>query len=93
MGEVLEPSRLVERIAELKRAGNRIAFANGHFDMLHVGHLRYLQGAQQEGDILVVGINDDASVEGTRQTHHAGTRKGRVGGSHAAGGPGSDLRR
>ena len=62
MGEVLEPSRLVERIAELKRAGNRIAFANGHFDMLHVGHLRYLQGAQQEGDILVVGINDDASV-------------------------------
>ena len=62
MGEVLEPSVLAERIAELKRAGRRIAFANGHFDMLHVGHLRYLQGAQREGDILLVGINDDNSV-------------------------------
>lgn len=62
MGEVLEPSVLAERFAELKRAGRRIAFANGHFDMLHVGHLRYLQGAQREGDILVVGINDDNSV-------------------------------
>ena len=62
MGEVLEPSALVERIAALKRAGKRIAFANGHFDMLHVGHLRYLQGARQEGDFLVVGINDDDSV-------------------------------
>ena len=62
MGEVLEPSVLAERIAELKRAGRRIAFANGHFDMLHVGHLRYLQGARDEGDVLVVGINDDNSV-------------------------------
>ena len=62
MGEVLEPSVLAERIAELKRAGRRIAFANGHFDMLHVGHLRYLPGAQREGDILLVGINDDNSV-------------------------------
>lgn len=62
MGEVLEPAILAERIAELKLAGRTIAFANGHFDMLHVGHLRYLQGARQEGDVLVVGINDDDSV-------------------------------
>ena len=62
MGEVLEPGALAERISELKRAGKTIAFANGHFDMLHVGHLRYLQGARQEGDVLVVGINDDDSV-------------------------------
>jgi rfaE bifunctional protein nucleotidyltransferase chain/domain len=62
MGEVLDATALAQRLAELKRAGKRIAFANGHFDMLHVGHLRYLQGARQEGDILVVGINDDDSV-------------------------------
>jgi rfaE bifunctional protein nucleotidyltransferase chain/domain len=62
MGEVLDATTLAQRVSELKRAGKRIAFANGHFDMLHVGHLRYLQGARQEGDILVVGINDDESV-------------------------------
>ena len=62
MGEVLEPSALAERLAGLKEAGRRIAFANGHFDLLHVGHLRYLQGAREQGDVLVVGINDDGSV-------------------------------
>lgn len=63
MGEVLEPAELLRRVRDLKSRGRRIAFANGHFDMLHVGHLRYLKGASQEGDILVVGLNDDASVE------------------------------
>lgn len=62
MGEVLDAAALAKRVAELKRANRRIAFANGHFDMLHVGHLRYLQGARQQGDVLIVGINDDASV-------------------------------
>ena len=62
MGEILKRTALAERVAELRRAGRRIAFANGHFDMLHVGHLRYLQGARAEGDVLVVGINDDDSV-------------------------------
>jgi len=62
MGEVLTPSQLAERVADLKREGRRIAFANGHFDLLHVGHLRYLEGAKQQGDILVVAVNDDASV-------------------------------
>ncbi len=62
MGEILEPAALALRVSELKAAGRRIAFANGHFDMLHVGHLRYLQGARDEGDILIVGLNDDDSV-------------------------------
>jgi len=62
MGEVLSQPELIRRIAELKTRGERIAFANGHFDMLHVGHLRYLEGARQEGDVLVVGLNDDESV-------------------------------
>jgi rfaE bifunctional protein nucleotidyltransferase chain/domain len=47
---------------ELRRAGRRISFANGCFDVLHAGHIRYLQAARQQGDILVVGINTDRSV-------------------------------
>jgi len=53
---------LGERLRPLRAAGRRIAFANGHFDLLHVGHLRYLQAARREADLLVVAINDDDSV-------------------------------
>jgi rfaE bifunctional protein nucleotidyltransferase chain/domain len=60
---VLTLPELRRRIAELKEQGKRIAFANGHFDLLHVGHLRYLRAARAEGDALVVAINDDSSVE------------------------------
>lgn len=62
MGEVLTLDALRERVRALKAHGKRIAFANGHFDLLHVGHLRYLQAARAEGDALVVAINDDGSV-------------------------------
>jgi rfaE bifunctional protein nucleotidyltransferase chain/domain len=47
---------------QLRRAGRRISFANGCFDVLHAGHVRYLQAARQQGDVLVVGINSDPSV-------------------------------
>jgi|ERR1700722_11113812 len=50
------------KLAEHRNRGQRIVFANGCFDMLHVGHVRYLEGARREGDILVVGVNSDASV-------------------------------
>ena len=46
----------------LRREERRIAFANGCFDLLHVGHVRYLQGAREQGDVLVVGVNSDRSV-------------------------------
>jgi len=53
----------VRRRVEDARAGGRtIAFANGCFDVLHVGHVRYLEGARREADVLVVGVNGDASV-------------------------------
>lgn len=51
-----------DQLAEQKQRGKRIVFANGCFDTLHVGHVRYLQGARAEGDILVVAVNNDASV-------------------------------
>jgi len=56
----LDPLR--EKLTEHKRHGRRIVFANGCFDTLHVGHIRYLQGARREGDVLVVGVNADSSV-------------------------------
>ena len=62
MGEVLARNELVERVAGDRAAGLSIAFANGCFDLLHVGHTRYLQAAAAEGDRLIVAINDDESV-------------------------------
>ncbi len=62
MGRLLTEEELARRIGELKRQGRRIAFANGHFDVLHVGHLRYLRAAREQGDVLVVAINSDPSV-------------------------------
>ena len=53
---------LREKLADSRRHGRRIAFANGCFDTLHVGHIRYLEGARREGDVLVVGVNADSSV-------------------------------
>ncbi len=53
---------LQEKLAAHKSRGQRIVFANGCFDTLHVGHIRYLEGARREGDILVVGVNADSSV-------------------------------
>ena len=63
MGLVLTLPELRERLRELKAAGKKVAFANGHFDLIHVGHLRYLRSARAEADALVVAINDDGSVE------------------------------
>jgi len=59
---IVSEAQLVEAIARERAAGKSIAFANGCFDLLHVGHLRYLQGAAGEADRLVVAVNDDASV-------------------------------
>ena len=50
------------RVEEARAAGRTVAFANGCFDVLHVGHVRYLEGARAEADVLVVGVNGDDSV-------------------------------
>jgi len=55
-------SELVDAVTRDRAAGKTIAFANGCFDLLHVGHVRYLEGAAAEGDRLVVAVNDDRSV-------------------------------
>ena len=60
--KILSREGLHDILEEHRRARRKIVFANGVFDLLHVGHVRYLRAAKAEGDILVVGINSDAST-------------------------------
>jgi rfaE bifunctional protein nucleotidyltransferase chain/domain len=60
--KIVSRSQLRERLDAARSQNKRIVFANGCFDTLHVGHVRYLSGAKEHGDLLVVGINSDASV-------------------------------
>lgn len=62
MGRRVEFAELPDLGRRLRQARQRVVFTNGHFDLLHVGHLRYLQAARDLGDCLVVGINDDAGT-------------------------------
>lgn len=62
MASILSLPELTVAIAREREAGRSIALANGCFDLLHVGHVRYLKGAASEADVLVVAINDDRSV-------------------------------
>src|SRR6187397_1911700 len=60
--KVLTDAELAAAVEADRRAGRSLAFANGCFDLLHVGHVRYLEGARREADRLIVAVNDDASV-------------------------------
>jgi rfaE bifunctional protein nucleotidyltransferase chain/domain len=60
--KLMSRTELRERVEEWRRAGERIVLANGNFDLLHVGHVRYLRGAKELGGKLVVAINSDESV-------------------------------
>ena len=60
---ILSRDELVTRIDTDRQNGSRVVLANGCFDVLHVGHVRYLAGARELGDVLVVGVNSDAQVE------------------------------
>lgn len=61
MGQFLSQEQLLQRLLS-QRSGKKVVFTNGCFDLLHVGHVRYLQEARAQGDLLVVGLNADASV-------------------------------
>ena len=62
MPSILSRDELIQRVASARESGARIVFANGCFDVLHVGHVRYLAGARELGDVLIVGINSDEQV-------------------------------
>ena len=59
---ILDRNRLIARVAIERNKGAKIVLANGCFDLFHVGHIRYLAGAKNLGDILIVGINSDEEV-------------------------------
>lgn len=61
--KILSRESLRERLAEHRQRGQRIVLANGCFDLLHAGHVRYLEGARREGDVLVVAVNSDDSTK------------------------------
>ncbi len=63
---VVSESELVEAVARDRAANRTVAFANGCFDLLHVGHVRYLQASAAEADRLIVAVNDDRSVAGLK---------------------------
>ncbi len=60
---LIDRNKIVETCEEIRRGGNKIVFTNGCFDILHVGHVRYLTTAKSFGDILIVGLNTDDSVK------------------------------
>ena len=62
MGKVKTLAELMKIVEELKREGRRIVFTNGCFDLLHLGHVRYLKEAKEQGDALLIGLNSDKSV-------------------------------
>lgn len=62
MNKILDRTILKEKLVSLKNEGKKIAFTNGCFDILHVGHVRYLQEARKTADILVLALNSDSSV-------------------------------
>ncbi len=62
MGQVMALAALAAYGDQMRAKGARIVFTNGHFDLLHIGHVRYLQAARALGDRLIVGVNDDAST-------------------------------
>jgi D-glycero-beta-D-manno-heptose 1-phosphate adenylyltransferase len=66
VGTVLSEGDLVEAIRAERAQGRTIAFANGCFDVLHVGHVRYLADAKAQADRLIVAVNDDGSVKGLK---------------------------
>ena len=60
--KIVSQQRLKSLVADLKNLGQKVVFANGGFDILHVGHVRYLEAARQRGDVLIVAVNSDASL-------------------------------
>ena len=63
ISKILKLTDLIQKVKNLRKSGKQIVFTNGCFDILHVGHVRYLTTARSEGDVLVVGLNSDSSVK------------------------------
>jgi D-beta-D-heptose 7-phosphate kinase/D-beta-D-heptose 1-phosphate adenosyltransferase len=67
LSKIVKLKDLVQKINTLRESGRTIVFTNGCFDILHIGHVRYLAAARSEGDVLVVGLNSDESTRSIKQ--------------------------
>lgn len=67
--KIIPQSKVRILTAALKKRGKKIVFTNGTFDILHLGHVKYLQRAKQSGDVLIVGVNSDQSVKSYKGPH------------------------
>lgn len=63
MGQVIDRAQIVNTVEKLKKENKKVVFTNGCFDILHIGHVRYLKESAKCGDILVIGLNSDNSVK------------------------------
>lgn len=63
MGQVINKKDIISTVENLKKENKKIVFTNGCFDILHIGHVRYLKKSAQFGDILIIGLNSDGSVK------------------------------
>jgi len=78
MKEVLDRQAVKKICDRLRKDGKKIVFTNGCFDILHAGHVRYLKQAKKLGDVLVIGLNSDASVSGIKPGRPVNTEKNRA---------------
>lgn len=62
MGKVVDKEEIIDIVKNLKKENKKTVFTNGCFDILHVGHVRYLKASKKCGDVLIVGVNSDSSV-------------------------------
>ena len=78
MGKIADREHIKDIVSDLKGRGKKIVFTNGCFDLIHVGHVRYLSEAKKMGDILVVGLNSDKSVSGIKPGRPVNSEKERA---------------
>ena len=78
MGKVCNRQTIRKISARLRKEGKKIVFTNGCFDLLHAGHVRYLNRAKTLGDVLIIGLNADSSVAGLKPGRPANSQKHRA---------------
>jgi len=78
MGKICDRQKTGKICAGLRSEGKRIVFTNGCFDILHAGHVRYLNRAKKLGDVLIIGLNSDRSVSGLKPGRPINTEKNRA---------------
>lgn len=78
MKKILDKTELLKAVAQIRSRGKKIVFTNGCFDILHIGHVRYLAKAKRLGDVLIVGLNSDSSVSRIKPGRPVNAEKARA---------------